>query len=134
MTCRGKPKAGGRKRKQNAPISTAQKHQRIQTGQSTTKGSTERIQLSVNDGAEISTQGTAAGQGNVSWPPLVENVFDISTILKESSHTNQSSATNDTMQFGLHFGDGMPPDLMKCSDDDLSAHVPHQLKEKNLGT
>ena len=120
-------------RKQNAPISTAQKRQRIQTAQSTTEDSTERIQLYVTVEAETSTQGTAVGQGNVSWPPLVENAFDISTILKESPHTNQPSATNDTMQFGLHFGDEMPPDLMKCSDDDFSAR-PTPAKGKNLGT
>ena len=34
------------------------------------------------------------------------------------------------MSFGMNIGDEMPSDMIKRSSDDLSAHVPYQLKEK----
>ena len=139
MTSKGKPRANSRKRKQDVGKSADPKRQRIQPDQSPAEDPDERIQLSVGDMAENNNQGAAIGQGNVSWPPLVENVFDISTILNEPppppppphTHTqSQPSNTSNAMSFGLKFGEEMPPDVIKCADDDLSAHVPHQLKEK----
>lgn len=130
MTSKGKPRADSKKRKQDRGKPTASKRQRIQPDPSPAEEPAERIQLSVGDMAENNNQGAATGQGNVSWPPLVENVFDISTILNEPPHTSQPSNTSNTMSFGLKFGEEMPPDIIKCADDDLSAHVPHQLKEK----
>lgn len=32
------------------------------------------------------------------------------------------------MSFGMKIGDDMPPDMIICSSDDLSAHIPHPLK------
>ena len=63
--------------------------------------------------------------------PLVEEVFDISKILasSDSSHASGNVETDST-SFDLTIGQPDQPFLLKCADDDLSAHVPKQLKQK----
>ena len=64
-------------------------------------------------------------------PPLVENVFNIDAILKDPFSVDQSAMSNDgKLSFGLRIGDDIPPDMMRCSGGELSAHIPHQLKTK----
>ena len=69
-------------------------------------------------------------KGNVVQTPLVEKMFDIDTILNDPNSAEQSISVEDSVSFNLVIGDEMPPEKIKCSSDDLSAHVPHQLKVK----
>lgn len=81
--------------------------------------------------ADDSRQGTVNNR-----PLLVEEVFDISKIL---SDPNSSSGIEmpeflekdpvETPFLSMDFGDE-PVNMVRCADDDLSAHVPKQLKEK----
>ena len=90
----------------------------------------------MTDQAETITLSSAvnnnqASQGNVFRPPLVGNMFDIDTILKDPISGGQAAIFSEgEMSFGMNIGDEMPSDMIKRSSDDLSAHVPHQLKEK----
>lgn len=116
MATRGANRSDGRKRRQTTKAKPAQKRARHEPELE----EPERIQLSVQEG-----DGNRS-EGNVRLP-LVENMFDIEAILKE---TETGKVGDDAMTLGLTFGDEMPPDILKCAEDDLSAHVPHQLKEK----
>lgn len=116
----------GRSRKRNVTGATEAKRRRRSTPEPS-----ERVVLpSVTDG---STQGIT-----VTRPPLVEEVFDISKIL---SDPKALSSGNDRLEdlekepdettpfLSLDFGED-PINMVRCADDDLSAHVPKQLKEK----
>ena len=105
-----------RTRSQTTPVS-------VQKSNMTEQAETITLSLDVNN--------NQASQGNVFCPPLVENMFDIDTILKDPISGGQAAISSEgEMSFGMKIGDEMPPDMIKCSSDDLSAHVPHQLKEK----
>ena len=69
-------------------------------------------------------------KGNVVQTPLVEKMFDIDTILNDPNSAEQSTSVQDNMSFNLRISDEMSPEKIKCSSDDLSAHVPRQLKAK----
>ena len=70
-------------------------------------------------------------QGNNVHPPMVEQVFNIDTILKDQTLSEHASnSTENNVSFGLSIGDERPPDMIKCSSDDLSAHIPQQLQVK----
>ena len=69
-------------------------------------------------------------KGNIVQTPLVEKMFDIDTILNDPISAEQSTSVEDNMSFNFGIGDEMPPEKIKCSSDDLTAHVPHQLKVK----
>lgn len=129
MPGRGRPRADARKRKREtvaneakrAKTTTTEQPDRRQEARQEEPPAVERITLSLDDGP-------SAAQGNAFRPPMVEEIFNISTILNEPV-VPKETATSDT-SFSLQFGDDEPPAMIKCAEDDLSAHVPHQLKQK----
>lgn len=92
-------------------------------GQKTAETENETITLSLDEQQDSLS-------GNAIHPPMVEHIFDIDTILKDQSSSEPASNSNENISFGLSIGDERPPDMIKCSGDDLSAHIPHQLKVK----
>ena len=80
----------------------------------TDKAETITLSLAVNN--------NQASQGNVFRPPLVGNMFDIDTILKDPISGGQAAIFSEgEMSFGMNIGDEMPSDMIKRSSDDLSA-------------
>ena len=97
-----------------------------------TAAEVERLNLrSLDDQSD--QLGQPSTGNNAIMIPLVEEVFDISKILP-SFETSQDSETVETgsesTHFNLSIGQPEQPSILKCADDDLSAHVPKQLKQK----
>lgn len=65
---------------------------------------------------------SGSSKGNKQFPPLVEEVFDISKIVATESDGDHI--------FSMTVGEPEQPPLLRCADDDLVAHVPQQLKQK----
>lgn len=116
----------GRSRKRQSSQATGAKRRRVSP-------SPERVVLPSVEGNR-----PANAQGNANRPPLVEEVFDISAILKDRnvvpfpSDSPQSPATDknaSTPFLSMDFGDE-PVTMVRCADDDLAVHVPQQLKQK----
>lgn len=91
--------------------------------------SVERVNLSLDEEEDTTLQ------GNIPRHPLVEEVFDISKILNDSAQGDIAhGAQGEGQSFTLTFGeDADPPNIIRCANDDLAAHVPNQLKQKIWG-
>ena len=113
----------GRKRRAAAPDRVPKR----------TRASDERVTLF--------DDGPPRGQGTTPRLPLVEEMFNINAILNDPipANTQQSpsgalpslpqSRANTLPSFSFDVVEE-PVDLVKCADDDLSVHVPQQLKRK----
>ena len=115
MSSKGRPRADARKRRREL-ADDEPKRRRVQDS-----ASDERITLSLDDNIPGHTKGTAPRL------PLVEEMFDINTILNDPTVQQAPDKELPTLSFNV---EEEPVNMLRCADDDLSAHVPKQLRQK----
>ena len=115
MSSKGRPRADARKGRREL-ADDEPKRRRVQDS-----ASDERITLSLDDNIPVHTKGTAPRL------PLVEEMFDINTTLNDPTVQQAPDKELPTLSFNV---EEEPVNMLRCADDDLSAHVPKQLRQK----
>ena len=115
MSSKGRPRVDACKRRRELADDEA-KRRRVQES-----ASDKRITLSLDDNVPVHTKGTAPRL------PLAEEMFDIYTILNDPTVKQAPDKELPTLSFNV---EEEPVNMLRCADDDLSAHVPKQLRQK----
>lgn len=113
MSGRGRPRKDARRAKRLRKAADERANSELSTAE-------DMIPESVTLTSLDDTSGSS--KGNKQFPPLVEEVFDISKIVATESDGDHI--------FSMTVGEPEQPPLLRCADDDLAAHVPQQLKQK----
>ena len=125
MPNKGRLRSDARKRR-NEKADVSPKRRRVQPE----ADDREQVSLSLDDDLVDHSKGTTVRL------PLVEEIFNIDSILKEptsnsvSQQTAQNSATENAFpSLSLDVVEE-PVNMVRCADDELAVHVPSQLKQK----
>lgn len=121
MSGRGKPRKDARAVKRRRIEKSTQNSAPV-TDEAATPAAVDKVSLSLDEqGPDNLTKGT------VNLPPLVEEVFNIDQILSDQ---NTGAVGKNDCSFFMSVGESEEPNMLRCADDDLSAHVPLPLKQK----